>query len=62
MVVGENANKIMSTNCWGPYTTRKTNCSLPNSQHLKLTLSKLKKTCWTHFVIFVEHKIAKRVG
>jgi len=55
-VVGENVNKIMFTNRWCHYTTRKTNCNLPNSQHLKLTMSTLKKTFWTHFVIFVDHK------
>jgi len=52
MVVGENVNKIMFTNRWWPYTTRKTNWSLPDSRHLKLTLSKLEKTFW-HILLFL---------
>jgi len=37
-VVGKSVNKIF-TNRWCSYTTRKTNCSLPDSRYLKLTLS-----------------------
>jgi len=33
MVVAESVNK-MFTNRWCPYTTRKTDCSLPDSRHL----------------------------
>jgi len=32
MVVGESVNKIFTIR-WCPYTTRKTNCSLPDSSH-----------------------------
>ena len=52
-VAGESVNKIMFIYHWCPCTTRKTNCSLPNGRHLKLILSKLKKTFWTHIVILL---------
>jgi len=40
---GVSVNKMGFTARWSPYTTRKTNSSLPDSRHLKLTLSQLKK-------------------